>query len=296
MHDDDPDDVVHNLFAAPGLGRHPARPPDRRHRRVDHRADPRADPRASTGATTAPTTMVVAVGRQRRPRRRRTPGRARPSAATASSPASERARRRPRSAEPRPPRAPPAQVAHDAALRAGQPRARRERADPHRPAPLRARRAQHRARRRHLLAAVPGGARAPRPGLLRLLLRRHHADAGLVGVAGRLPARQASTTCSRRCATSSRKVAADGHHRGGARARQGPAARRPGARPRGLRLADVAARQGRARPRRAALASTRCSRRDSTAVTARATSRTRVARGTLHRDPGVTQRWPAPHG
>ena len=32
MHDDDPDDVVHNLFAATRLGRHPAGPADRRAR------------------------------------------------------------------------------------------------------------------------------------------------------------------------------------------------------------------------------------------------------------------------
>ena len=41
MHDDDPDDVVHNLFAAHGLGRHPAGPADRRHRGVDQGAQPR---------------------------------------------------------------------------------------------------------------------------------------------------------------------------------------------------------------------------------------------------------------
>ena len=33
MHDDDPDDVVHNLFAAQAWGDTPAGPPDRRHRR-----------------------------------------------------------------------------------------------------------------------------------------------------------------------------------------------------------------------------------------------------------------------
>ena len=44
MHDDDPDDVVHNLFATPGVGRLAPGPADRRHRRLDHRADPRADP------------------------------------------------------------------------------------------------------------------------------------------------------------------------------------------------------------------------------------------------------------
>ena len=61
MHDDDPDDVVHNLFAAAGVGRQPAGPPDRRHRR---RRSPRSRAtrsRASTGATTGPRNMVVAA-------------------------------------------------------------------------------------------------------------------------------------------------------------------------------------------------------------------------------------------
>ncbi len=35
MHDDDPDDVVHNLFAAQAWGELAARPPDRGHGRVD---------------------------------------------------------------------------------------------------------------------------------------------------------------------------------------------------------------------------------------------------------------------
>ena len=61
---------------------------------------------------------------------------------------------------------------------AGQPRA-----VPGRPAPLRPRRAQRRLRRRGQLAAVPGGAGEARPGLLDLLLRRPvHRDRLVLGL------------------------------------------------------------------------------------------------------------------
>ena len=81
----------------------------------------------------------------------------------------------------------------------------------------------------------------------------HHADAGLVGVSvGCLPNKLDDVLVDgpRRAREGGRRR----HHRGGARARQGPAPGRAGARPRGLRLADVAAGQGRAGLRRAALA------------------------------------------
>ena len=42
MHDDDPGDVVHDVFAAGDVRRHPARPADPRHRRLDRAASPRA--------------------------------------------------------------------------------------------------------------------------------------------------------------------------------------------------------------------------------------------------------------
>ena len=61
MHDDDPDDVVHNLFAEQAWGDLAAGPADRRHRRVDQGADPRPRSGATTGAATRPANMVVAV-------------------------------------------------------------------------------------------------------------------------------------------------------------------------------------------------------------------------------------------
>ena len=54
MHDDDPDDVVHNLFAHQAWGDSPAGPADRRHPRLDHRDDAATRSTASTAATTAP--------------------------------------------------------------------------------------------------------------------------------------------------------------------------------------------------------------------------------------------------
>ena len=93
MHDDDPDDVVHNLFAAQAWGDSPARPADRRHRRLDRGADPRPDRAGSTGATTGPRTWSSRspATSTTRPSYARC---ARRSAATASSPATRAARRR----------------------------------------------------------------------------------------------------------------------------------------------------------------------------------------------------------
>ena len=61
MHDDDPDDVVHNLFARAGVGRLPAGPPDRRHRRSRSPRSRRADRRGSTARHYRPANMVVAA-------------------------------------------------------------------------------------------------------------------------------------------------------------------------------------------------------------------------------------------
>ena len=102
--------------------------------------------------------------------------------------------------------------------------------------------AQRRARRRHVVAAVPGGARAAGAGLLGLLLRPGYSDAGMVGVAaGCCPAKAGESRVVR---AELADVADSRAHRGGARPRQGPDARRARARPRGQRLADDPARQG----------------------------------------------------
>ena len=168
MHDDDPDDVAHNLFAAQAWGDSPLGRPIagtvesieamtreqvrrfyKRHYRpermvvavagnVDHAADG------------APGTQGLRPPRLPRPDRRagrRPPG--------GPGPPRRRGRRR-----------------GDAPVRAGQRRAGRERADPVRPAAVRPRRAQRRARWWHLEPALPGGPREARAGLLRLLLRQ----------------------------------------------------------------------------------------------------------------------------
>ena len=135
--------------------------------------------------------------------------------------------------------------------RAGQRRARRARGLPHRPASLRPRRAEQRARRRDELAAVPGGPREAGPGVLRLQLllalrrprpvrrlRRLPAEEGRPGP-GDLPGR-------------GRPRRGRGHHRGGAGPGDRAAARVLRAGSRGLGLADEPARQGGARLRRAA--------------------------------------------
>ena len=95
-------------------------------------------------------------------------------------------------------------------VRAGQPGARRQRPDPHRPASLRPRRAQHRPRRRHVVAAVPGGPRAPRPGLLRLLLRHPLRRRRRRGRRASAACPASSTRCSRPCAPSSPRWPSDG--------------------------------------------------------------------------------------
>ena len=86
MHDDDPDDVVHNLFASQAWGDSAAGPADRGHRRVDRGAEPRPD----RPVLPQPLPAADHGGRGRRQRRPRRPSSARcapRSAATASSPA-----------------------------------------------------------------------------------------------------------------------------------------------------------------------------------------------------------------
>ena len=123
MHDDDPDDVVHDLFAEQAWGRDAARPPHRRDAGVDRGADPRPD-RALLPPPLPPREHRGRGRRQRRPRRRRTPG-----------PQGVRAvglpRRHDRAARPGPPRATGSkrsaagEVRCSPSVRAGQPGARR---------------------------------------------------------------------------------------------------------------------------------------------------------------------------
>ena len=77
-------------------------------------------------------------------------------------------------------------------------------------APLRARRAQHRARRRHVVAAVPGGPREARPGLLRLLLRLATTPTPAWSASRSAACRPSSTRCSPSVRDELAKVAADG--------------------------------------------------------------------------------------
>ncbi len=218
MHDDDPGDVVHDVFAAGAVRRHPARPAGPRHRRLDRRA---ARARRSHGyyrRRYRPEQHGRRGRRQRRPRRGRPPGDARRSAGRlldGDAAPSARAARRRRHA-PRPPAG--VDVVRPAD-RAGQPRPRRARRCPRRRAPLRPRRAQRRARRRHELAAVPGGPREARPGLLGLLATPRSTPTPACSastpaaspsevdeVLEHLPRRSSSTVAARR------------HHRRGARA------------------------------------------------------------------------------
>ena len=107
-----------------------------------------------------------------RPRRARRDGRAAP--ASSAPAAARRALPAPPNGQPR-----PAALLHQG-HRAVPRLPRRARARPRRRAPLRAARARQRPGRHVVLAAVPGGAREARPGLLRLLLpvalRRHRPD------------------------------------------------------------------------------------------------------------------------
>ena len=248
MHDDDPDDVVHNLFADAGLGRVAARSADRRHRRLDRVDEPRPDPSLLPAALPARAWWS-------------------PSPATSTTPS-----RRPAGAlGVRPPRLP--RPAPPTRWRPGRRRAHARRP----PASSQATRPFEQV---NVVLGVQGITRTdPRRFALGVLntalgggtssrlfqevrekrglaysvfsFASHHADAGLVGVSvGCLPNKLDEVLAVVRAELA--KVAARRHHRRGADPRQGPAAGRAGARARGLRLADVAARQGRAGRRRAA--------------------------------------------
>ena len=169
MHEDDPTDMVHDQFAQVLFGDGPLGRPVLGTRRVDRDDRPRARSPATTGAATArrtwsspsPATSTTppscawsrvrspppGLGRRRRIARRPAAGRT----------ARCRQRRRAR---------------HPPYDRAGQRRPRHARPEPSRRPSLRARRAQRRARRRHVVAAVPGGPREARAGLLGLQLSR----------------------------------------------------------------------------------------------------------------------------
>ena len=102
MHDDDPDDVVHNLFAEQAWGSGAARPPDRRHDRLDRDDDPRA------GRALLPAPLPA--GEHRRRRRPATSTTPRSSGSVRALraqrlPDRRRAARRPRAPATRPPRA-----------------------------------------------------------------------------------------------------------------------------------------------------------------------------------------------
>ena len=249
MHDDDPDDVVHNLFAHAGVGRQPARSPDRRHRGLDHRDDARPDP---------PLLPPPLPPRQHGRRRWRATSTTRPSCARS---------RRPSAATT----SSPATTSPDAAASrpSGRARCRRARSRTVRPLEqvnlvLGVKGLTRTDPRRYALGVLNtalGGGTSSRMfqevrehrGLAYSVysFATHHADAGVVGVVGRLPARQVRRRAgdgARRARQGRRR----GPHRGGGRAGQGPAQGRTRARPRGLRLADVAHRQGRAGLRRAA--------------------------------------------
>ena len=146
--------------------RHPARPAHPRHGRLDQRADPRRRSPATTARHYQPPNLVVAAA-----------GNVDHDAVVALVAQGVRRRRRRWTAAPDPPRpgAPGAGAARRpgpacgwcrAAHRAGQPGARRASGCPARRPALRARRAQRRPRRRHVVAAVPGGPGEARAGLL----------------------------------------------------------------------------------------------------------------------------------
>ena len=207
MHDDDPDDVVHNLFAAQAWGDGPLGRP------IAGTAEsiaaltrdqvgallPAPLPRRPTSSWPRPATSTTPPSYD---------GSARRSAAPASSPATSRPSYRGRSSRLR--RVHPGTARPERPLRAGQPGARHERAHPPRRPPLRARRAQHRARRRHVLAALPGGPRAARPGLLGLLLRQPTTTTPAWSASRSAACPASSTRCSRPSAHELARVAADG--------------------------------------------------------------------------------------
>ncbi len=168
MYEDDPQDKVFDVLGEAIFGAHPlGRAIIGRADVVARHAGRRRSGRLPRRSATCPQNVVRRGGRLRGPRRARR----------------ARARvRRPPSALPAF-TAPPAPPPPDGAGRARALRAQGHRAVPRVPrraghrarrrAPLRAARPGQRPRRHVVLAAVPGGARAPRAGLQRLLVQRH---------------------------------------------------------------------------------------------------------------------------
>ena len=225
MHDDDPTDAVHDEFAAALFGDAPLGRPILG--TVESISEPRpatASP-ATTGTATSPPNLVVGRRRQHRPRRGRAAGR-RPRSSGPSLGGAGRPRRRSPGSRARARHVDPGVRSLDRPTEQANVVLGTHRHGPHRRAAVRARRAQRGPRRRHVLAAVPGDPREARAGVLGLQLhlpvRRHRHVRRL----RRLPARRRSTRCSTICREELAKVAAERHHRRGARPRQGPAARR----------------------------------------------------------------------
>ena len=153
MHDDDPDDVVHNLFASQAFGDSPlGRPIAGTVESIT--ALSREQIARFYRSHYRPPSMVVAVAgnvdHAAVVRQVRTAFGRNGFLTGTDAPTARRGHR------PRPP-GHRRHRAHHTPPRAGQPRARCEGDDPHRPAALRPRRAQHRPRRWHLLAPLPGG-------------------------------------------------------------------------------------------------------------------------------------------
>ena len=177
------------------LRRHAARPPGPRHGRVDQRDHPGPD----LGALRRQVHRAAPRGRgggQPGSRRGGGQGPVRRStgaleATSGEAPAAPRLRK-PGAVlwEGYGPSAGSGREAGVPADRAGQPGARLRRAGPHGPAAVRARRAERRARRRHVVAAVPGGPREAGAGLLGLQLHRAARGHRHVGPLRRLPAVQ----------------------------------------------------------------------------------------------------------
>ena len=222
MHDDEPDDLVHDVLRRGAVPRPPARPRGRSGRQDTHRRDARA----TRSPPSTPTTTARRTSSSRRPANvdhdevvdgvdadaRPTDGRARPARAGGADTAdADRFAR------------------VDRPTGAGAPRGRGPRPPAATTRPLRPRGPQPGARRRHVEPAVPGDPREAGPGLLGVLvpqrvrgdgfargLRRHRAGAGRRD-ARRRPRRARPAGRRRR------------HHRPGARRGQGAPHRVAGA-------------------------------------------------------------------
>ena len=223
MHEDDPADLVHDVFSSCGPRRHAAGSSDARHRDEHRGAVPRPTSPATTGAATRRPTwwsrssgtldhdevlLAVTKAWDAAPRDCRAEAAPTPLRAGGPPPAS-------RSGVSGWPGGPPSRPT--CSRHAGLSRHDERR--------FRPRRAVQRARWGHEQPAVPGDPREARARLLRLLvhraLRRHRPVRRLRGLPPKRAARGA-----RHLPRAARPVATRRHHRRGARARQGPARRR----------------------------------------------------------------------